>query len=176
MKERSVTFYQNPKVEVLFGFILNLPIPTKQDQFKPVTLTAVNEDTGEEIEVKNFYEKKGDKSSIHKMKNIIADLAQKAFVEKGIIKKPSLVEVVLSISVGEKRFKQVDIDNLSKTVLDGLTGSAFEDDSQVSSLIATKHVHPKTTDAIMIGVTELTENRQGFMGDIFLWSEKPWEK
>lgn len=175
MKEEFITYYQNPKVEILFGFYGGKPIPTKQDQFKPLKAFEVDEN-GEEIELKNFYEKKDDKSSIQEMKNIVAEYATEAFKEKGIIKKPSEVEVLLSFSVKEKRFKQVDIDNLSKTVLDGLTGVAFEDDVQVSSLIVNKHIHPMKIDAIFIGVTELTEKQKGFGSEIKLFGPKKWEQ
>lgn len=175
MKEEFITYYQNPKVEILFGFYGGKPIPTKQDQFKPLKAFEIDEN-GEEIELKNFYEKKDDKSSIQEMKNIVAEYATEAFKEKGIIKKPSEVEVLLSFSVKEKRFKQVDIDNLSKTVLDGLTGVAFEDDVQVSSLIVNKHIHPMKIDAIFIGVTELTEKQKGFGSEIKLFGPKKWEQ
>ena len=175
MKEEFITYYQNPKVEILFGFYGGKPIPTKQDQFKPLKAFEVDEN-GEEIELKNFYEKKDDKSSIQEMKNIVAEYATEAFKEKGIIKKPSEVEVLLSFSVKEKRFKQVDIDNLSKTVLDGLIGVAFEDDVQVSSLIVNKHIHPMKIDAIFIGVTELTEKKKGFGSEIKLFGREKWEQ
>jgi|GEM_PF-1068753 len=175
MKEEFITYYQNPKVEILFGFYDEKPIPTKQDQFKPLKAFEIDEN-GEEIELKNFYEKKDDKSSIQEMKNIVAEYAKEAFKEKGIIKKPSEVEVLLSFSVKEKRFKQIDIDNLSKTVLDGLSGVAFEDDVQVSSLIVNKHIHPMKIDAIFIGVTELTEKQKGFGGEIKLFGPEKWEQ
>lgn len=174
MKEKYETYYQNPKVEILFGFYGGKPIPTKQDQFKPLKVFEVDEN-GNEIELKNFYEKKDDKSSIQEMKKIVAEYASEAFKEKGIIKTPSEVEVLLSFSIKEKRFKQIDIDNLSKTVLDGLTGVAFEDDVQVSSLIVNKHIHPMKIDAIFIGVTELTEKQKGFGNDIKLFGPEKWK-
>ena len=174
MREKFVTYHKNPKVEILFGFYGGNPIPTKQDQFKPLKAFEIDEN-GNEIELKNFYEKKDDKSSIQEMKKIVAEYATEAFKEKGIIKKPAEVEVLLSFSVKEKRFKEIDIDNLTKTILDGLCGVAFEDDVQVSSLIVNKHVHPMKIDAIFIGITELTEKQKGFRNDIRLFGPEKWK-
>ena len=171
MKEEFITYQKNPKVEILFGFYGGKMILTKQDQFKPIKAFELDEN-GNEIELKNFYKKKDDKNSIQEMKNIVAEYATEAFKEKGIINKPSEVEVLLSFSIKENRFKQVDIDNLSKTILDGLTGVAFEDDAQVSSLIVNKHVHPMKIDAIFIGVTELTEELKGIGSEIKLFGLK----
>lgn len=174
MSEKGVIFYKNPKIEILFGFYGGNPIPTKQDKFKPIEAYEVDEE-GNEVPLKNFYERKEDKNSIQEMKNLVNEYAKEAFKEKGIIKNPANVEVVLSFSVKEKRFKEVDIDNLSKTVLDGLTGSAFEDDAQVSSLIVNKHVHKMKIDALFIGVTELNENNKGFRNEIKLFGEQEWK-
>lgn len=171
MSDDFIRFYQNPKVEILFGFYGGKPIPTKQDKFKPLKAFEINED-GKEVELKNFYEKRDDKNSIQEMKTIVAKYATKAFEKKGIIKKPSEVEVLLSFSMKERRFKEIDIDNLSKTVLDGLTGVAFEDDAQVSSLIANKHIHDMKIDALFIGITELTEEMKGFGSEIKLFSDQ----
>ncbi|SDI65467.1 RusA family crossover junction endodeoxyribonuclease [Winogradskyella thalassocola] len=170
MTGKYVTFRQNPKVEILFGFYGGKPIPTKQDKFKPLKAFEIDED-GNEVELKNFYERKDDKNSIQEMKELVSEYATEAFKEKGIIKRPANIEVLLSFSVKERRFKEVDIDNLTKTILDGLTGVAFEDDSQVSSLIVNKHVHEMKIDALFIGVTELTDENKGFGNDIKLFGE-----
>lgn len=170
MPEETVTFRQNPKIEILFGFYGGKPIPTKQDKFKPLKAFEIDED-GNELELKNFYERKEDKNSIQEMKELVGKYATEAFKEKGIIKMPANIEVLLSFSVKERRFKEVDIDNLTKTVLDGLTGVAFEDDSQVSSLIVNKHVHEMKIDALFIGVTELTKKNKGFGNDIKLFGK-----
>lgn len=174
MTKKSVTFYQNPKIEILFGFLGGKPIPTKQDKFKP--LKAFESDAvGNEIEIKNLYERKEDKNSIQEMKKLVSQNATKAFEKKGIIKKPAEVEVILSISLSERRFKEVDVDNLAKTILDGLTGVAFDDDSQVSSLMETKFVHKMKVDSLLIGITELTETNKGLSNDIKLLRDTKWK-
>ena len=81
---------------------------------------------------------------------------------------PNAVQVHLSISITEKRYFEVDVDNLAKTVLDSLNGIAFDDDSQVSSLIVEKHVHPMKVNGILISITKLTDERKGLQ---FKWEE-----
>ena len=85
--------------------------------------------------------------------------------------------------MNESRFEKVDLDNLSKTVLDGLKKVAFEDDAQVSKLICQKHITEpskiedeevnksfKQINSLFIGITGLTENRKGVLGDLVLYS------
>lgn len=74
---------------------------------------------------------------------------------------PSDVQVYLSISVNKKRYHEVDVDNLAKTVLDCLKGIAFEDDCQVSSLIVEKHIHKLNVNGLLIAITKITEERKG---------------
>lgn len=167
------TFYQNPKVEYLFGTFGYGPIPTKQDKFKPIDIIGVDE-SGKEKILKDFYQKKPDRDALIEFNHYIQKLAKEYFDEKTIIKKPQSVEVVLSMTINESRFKIVDVDNLAKAVLDCLIGIAFEDDSQVTSLICKKYIHPHNTDGILIGITRLTKNNLGFGSDIILCKPSKW--
>lgn len=171
MEEKSKTFIQNPKIDYLFGFLGTKPIPTKQDKFVPADVTKIN-DNGIEEELKIFYTKKPDADAVLEFTNELRNVASKVFTNGKRIDKPHLVEVIISISVTERRFKQVDIDNLTKCVLDALNSVAFEDDSQVSSIIANKHVHGMKVYAILIGITKLTNERRGFGDEIKLLGEK----
>lgn len=175
MSENNVKFYSNPKIDFLFGLYGGKPIPTKQDKFAPIEVTQINED-GEEEKLNNFYVKKPDINSVIEFNKNIQDVARKIFNKENIIKKPNEVEVIISISVTEKRFKEVDVDNLSKCVLDSLNQIAFDDDSQVSSLICNKHIHLMKLNAIFIGITKLSENRKGIQGDIKLFGTKEWSE
>ncbi|WP_217997202.1 hypothetical protein, partial [Croceitalea dokdonensis] len=74
MSSETVTFRQNPKIEILFGFYGGKPIPTKQDKFKPLKAFEIDED-GNEVELKNFYERKEDKNSIQEMKELVGKYA-----------------------------------------------------------------------------------------------------
>lgn len=163
MEDKYVTYRQNPKIDLLFGLYQIDPIPTKQDGYKPLRFFG--------IRLGNLFIRHMDKLSIKNAKDQVKSVALKAMEANGKtkIRKPKKAEVILSISMLGRRYKEVDVDNLSKTVLDGLTGVVFDDDSQVTNLIVNKHVHPMKTDAIFIGVTELTEERKGLSGDIFLF-------
>ena len=174
MEENFKSFYQNPKTDFLFGFLGGAPIPTKQDKFKPIQVMQVEEDGTEKL-LNDFYVKKPDESAIQEFTSYIQDLAKDIFKDGNIILRPSEVEVILSISVTEKRYKTVDIDNLAKAVLDSLNGIAYEDDSQIVSLICNKHIHPLKVNGLFIGITKLRPENGGFDRDIKLFSESPWK-
>jgi Holliday junction resolvase RusA-like endonuclease len=159
-KEKSVTFRQNPKIDFLFGYFGNLIVPTKQDGFKPIDVIETN-DKGEETVLKNFYIKNPETSSILKFREYIQGIAREKISKNNRINKPHNVQVHLSISITEKRYYEVDVDNLAKAVLDSLNEIAFEDDSQVSSLIVEKHIHPMKVNGILIAITKLTPERKG---------------
>ena len=175
MSKEIIKFYQNPKIDFLFGLYGGKPIPTKQDKFAPIEVTQMNED-GIEEKLDNFYVKKPNIDSVIEFNKSIQDAANEIFNKENIIRKPNEVEVIISISVTEKRFKEVDVDNLSKCVLDSLNKIAYEDDSQVSSLICNKHIHEMKLNAIIIGITKLTEKRKGIQGDIKLFGTKEWSE
>jgi Holliday junction resolvase RusA-like endonuclease len=159
-KKESVTFRQNPEIDFLFGYFGNLIVPTKQDGFKPIDLIETNEN-GEETVLKNFYLKNPETSSVIKFREYIQGIAKEKISKNNRINKPHNVQVHLSISITEKRYYEVDVDNLAKTVLDSLNKIAFEDDSQVSSLIVEKHIHPMKVNGILIAITKLTPERKG---------------
>ena len=174
-EEDVITYYANPKIDFLFGLYGGKPIPTKQDKFAPIEVTQINEN-GVEEKLNNFYVKKPDIDSVIEFNKSIQDVANKIFNEGNIIRKPNQIEVIISISVTEKRFKEVDVDNLSKCVLDSLNKIAYEDDSQISSLICNKHIHEMKLNAIFIGITKLTEKRKGIQGNIKLFGTTKWSE
>jgi len=174
MDEKIKTYYQNPKIDFLFGYAGGNPAPTKQDKFQPVEMMQVNEDGTEEI-LKNFYVRKPDRAAIVEFNNYIQQLAKRIIGNEGKILKPNEVEVVLSFSITENRYKIVDVDNLAKSVLDLLNDIAFEDDSQVVRLVCSKHIHPLKLNGLLIGITKLTSERQGICGGIQLFSGLPWK-
>lgn len=163
------TFRQNPKLDILFGLIDEV-IPTKKEDFKPIYVTTISENGEDEI-FKTLYEKKPTKKSVIKFEQKIRSILSNSYYRERIIKRPKHVEVVLSISINKKRFYDVDVDNLAKTVLDSLVGFIIEDDSQVVKLICTKHIHQNNTNAILIGITELTDERHGILGSLSLFTE-----
>ncbi len=163
-------FVKNPNIDFMFGYFGNQPILTKQDKFKPVQLTSITEDGKEEV-LNNFYVKNPDSDSLERFKSQIAGVASEVMGTDDLIKAPNEVEVILSITMKERRFKEVDVDNLAKSVLDSLIGIVFEDDSQVSTLLVNKSVHPMKVDSIMIAITRLSSTRNGYVGFIDLFKE-----
>ena len=170
----KMRIYSNPKLDFLFGLYGGEAIPPKHNQFKPIDVFEIDENGKEKI-LKDFYLRKPGKNAVREFQELIKQTAEKIFNETNRIKRPNQVEVVLSISLLEKKFREVDVDNLAKTVLDRLNKIAYDDDSQVSSLIVNKHIHPSKTNSIFIGITKLTEKRAGFAGDIKLFSSTKWE-
>ena len=164
MEEKVKTYRLNPNVDFYFGFISSKPIPTKQDKFAPIKIEKYYEI--DESVLNNLYVKKPEIDSVIEFNKEINKIASKIFTGKNKILKPNNVEVIISISVTEKRFNEIDIDNLSKCVLDSLNNIAFEDDVQVTSLIANKHIHPMKVNAILIGITKLTDSRNGLLSNI----------
>lgn len=156
--KKTKTYQQNPNIDYLFGYLGGEAVPTKQDAFKPVDLVEIDE-MGVETILKDFYVRKPETSSVKKFKEFIQNVANDVIKEK--IAMPNAVQVHLSISVTEKRYFEVDVDNLAKTVLDSLNNIAFDDDSQVSSLIVEKDIHPMKINGIFIAITKLTPERRG---------------
>ena len=166
-KKKFVTFRQNPNIDFLFGYFDGMEIPTKQDAYKPIDVVEIDENGAETI-LKEFYQRKPEKASIQNFKNFIKELTADRFKESDRIKMPDKVQVSLSFSLKEKRFFEVDVDNLSKTVLDSLNGIAFDDDRQVTSLIVDKHIQKMKVNGILIAITKLTEKRKGLQ---YKWDE-----
>ena len=166
-KNKFVTFRQNPNIDFLFGYFDGMEIPTKQDAYKPIDVVEIDENGAETI-LKEFYQRKPEKASVQNFKNFIKELTADRFKESDRIKMPDKVQVSLSFSLKEKRFFEVDVDNLSKTVSDSLNGIAFDDDRQVTSLIVDKHIHKMKVNGILIAITKLTEKRKGLQ---YKWDE-----
>lgn len=164
-KEKSITYRQNPKIDFLFGYFGEMPVPTKQGGYKPVEMIQTDEN-GIETIIKDFYVKKPDTQSIAKFKEYIQAITREKFNDSNIIKMPNDVQVHLSISINKKRYHEVDVDNLAKTVLDCLKGIAFDDDCQVSSLNVEKDVHPMNINGLLIAITKITDERKGLQ---FSW-------
>ena len=163
------TYRQNPDIDLLFGFF-GEPIPTKKEDFKPIHAVSVDEN-GVEVLLNDLYLKKPNKQSVLNFENKIRQMLTTTFSYFNKIMSPQHVEIFISISTNKKRFFDVDVDNLSKTVLDSLTGYVFEDDSQVVNLIAKKYIDKNDTNGILIGVTALTEKRKGLIDNVYLFRE-----
>lgn len=75
----------------------------------------------------------------------------------------------------QNRFKEVDLAKLSKSTWDCLNGIAFENDSQVTSLICRKKIYSKG-HGILISISKITSEKPGFGSHITLFKEGPWNE
>jgi Holliday junction resolvase RusA-like endonuclease len=119
-------------------------IPTKQDKFKPIVNKKLYHKTEdgieEELEGEFYVSNNKAKENLKKFEAKFIDCINKMLTEEHPYKSPLQLEVVMNIKMSEKRLKKVDVDNLSKSVLDFMTGKVFQDDSQVRSLFVFKDV------------------------------------
>jgi Holliday junction resolvase RusA-like endonuclease len=163
------TFVQNPEIDILFGYV-GSTIPSKRQDFKPIQMMAVFEDGREEI-LHNYYVRKPSTKSVQEFEQLIREEITSLLLHEKKIMKPSLVEVTISISLPKERYFDIDVDNISKTVLDAIKGYLIEDDNQVKRLICDKNIHPLNINGFFIALTKLTSDRCGLMGDFYLFSE-----
>ncbi|WP_285009613.1 RusA family crossover junction endodeoxyribonuclease [Pedobacter faecalis] len=170
----SYTIYQNPAIDHLIILTLGSPVPTKQDKFKPLKAFVQNED-GTEAPVANLYKKLEDTDMIKQFNEHVRKAAFEVFTVENRVKRPEQVEVIIHVSTLKRRYNEVDVDNLAKCVLDALNGIAFDDDSQVATLICQKHVHAMEVDGLLIAITKITPTRRGILGDPAIYSFNPWK-
>lgn len=155
---------KNPELDFLYGYIGGTEIPTKQDKFKPLEekdLFELIDGKLVKIDSKDLYQKKELKPT-HKdfetelRENLIKEVKGNS---KFPIKSPQKVEVILSIQMTEKRLKSVDVDNLTKSILDCMSGIIFDDDSQVVNVLASKDIHPLAPiNGLMFGVRKTKDD------------------
>ncbi len=170
LMKNYVEFIQHPEIDILFGS-MNQTIPSKKEDFKPVKVRHVTEDGIEKI-LNDFYLKKPSSKSVKEFENLIRDNILSTNLISKKIAMPSLVEVVITISLTKSNFFNIDLDNIAKTVLDSLKGLLFDDDSQVVNLIVKKDIHPNNTPGYFIAMTEIKDERKGLIGDLYLFSTK----
>lgn len=162
--EKPVVFYQNPAIDVLFGFMDEV-IPSKKEDFKPVEVIGVFEDGSQKV-LNDMYQKKPSSQSVANFEALIRHKL-KDFGIKFL--RPAVLEVFVGLTVPKEKIFDFDLDNIAKTVLDSLKGLLYEDDSQVIQLICKKDVHPMNTPGFWVAVTELKEGRVGLLGDVILY-------
>jgi Holliday junction resolvase RusA-like endonuclease len=133
MKEKEYIFYQNPFYHYVFGFASeNMRVPSRsRGKRKEAAKESVKEIAG------------------------ILDEMKEDYPEFPISKKHRLI-VVISITGSERYLETVDIDNLSKMVLDLMKSRIFQDDHQVYQLYMEKQVFH--TNGFLVGVKKIDKN------------------
>lgn len=170
MPSKKIVIRKNPKLDWAIALWGGDPVPTKQDKFKPLIgyQGIVNED-GVETILEELYVRNPDKKSIQDFETKLRDYIKENMTSAHPYKMPTEVEVILSFTITKKRFFEVDVDNLSKNVLDVMKGLIFDDDSQVVNLLASKHIHPYNTNGIAIAVNEITDKSKSWFDGIKLF-------
>ena len=167
----KIIMKRNAVYDWCVGFMGGATIPTKQDKFKPlIGYQGVLIENNKEVILNNLYVKQPDKDAVQEFEKEFREFISQKLEDKLPIKYPKEVEVVLVISVEKKRFFNVDVDNLTKTVLDCLKGLVIDDDSQIVNIYASKFIHPEGIPGIMIGLRELNEGNKSILEPPHLFS------
>jgi len=152
---------KHPELDFFYGFLGGKEITKKQDKFKQIFGKELYVKVGSEfkkVEDENLYLKKeseaGHKKFEEELKINILEIVKGD--SNFPIKNPQKVEAILRISMDEKRLNLVDVDNLTKSILDCMNGLVFEDDSQVLNILARKDINPiAPLNSLMIGVRKI---------------------
>lgn len=162
----QVTVTKDPDLDFFIGFLGGDKIPTKQDWYEPMEgfdLVLVEDGIETKLDDYDLYVKKRGKDVVKIFKKRLQDLVRENLKPEHPYKKPEPLEVIIDVSMEEKRLQEVDIDNLMKAILDSLNGLVYEDDSQIVSLLATKNVNGYfPINGLLIGVRRLTEKQSWF--------------
>jgi Holliday junction resolvase RusA-like endonuclease len=168
MPSKIVNIKKNPKLDWAVAMLGGPAVPTKQDKFKPLEgMHGVLQDGDEEKIFEQLYIKNPDKPAIEEFAKKLSAFLKENVNEEMPYKIP--VEVILCFTINKKRLFQVDVDNLSKNILDVMNGIIFEDDSQVVHLLAMKEVHAYDTNGLMIAVNKVNQQGGGWFGNIKLF-------
>ncbi|WP_114752803.1 RusA family crossover junction endodeoxyribonuclease [Pleomorphovibrio marinus] len=165
---------KHPELDFFIGFIGGPEIPTKQDKFKPLMgYKAILEDeegkTTDLSEEFDLYLKKKGKSNHQDFETKFKQQIKENLTDEHPYKKSVKLEVIVSISMQEKRLNSVDIDNLIKSVLDCFNGLVYEDDSQIVSVLGRKDVNgyfPR--NGIFVGIRKIIEDKESWFKNIKL--------
>lgn len=168
MPSKIVTIKKVPQLDWAVALLGGPAIPTKQDKFKPlIGMQGVLQDGDTEQIFDQLYIKKPDKPAIEEFEKKLAAFLKENVNEEMPYNFP--VEVILAFDINRKRLFEVDVDNLSKTVLDAMKGVIFQDDSLVVRLLAMKDTHPMNTNGLMIGVNKVEKPNEGWFSKIKLF-------
>lgn len=154
---------KNPELDFFYGTIGDIPIPTKLDKFKPldeIDLYVKQEDIFTKIDNKDLYRKKEVPPTHKEFETQLRENLKKEVKDNPEfpIKSPQKVEVILTVQMTKKRLNSVDIDNLTKSVLDCLSGIEFDDDNQVINVLASKHIHSFSKNGFLLGLRKISDD------------------
>lgn len=162
-----------PTVDFFIGFFGGPVIPTKQDKFKPIIADSVVITKGDVTEPLDkgldFYVKKKENNSHKEFEDGFRSQIVKELKEEHPYKLKQKLEVIISVSMTEKRLREVDIDNLTKSILDCFNGAVYEDDSQVINVLASKNVNEVAAlNGLMVGIRKIDSINDSWFKNIKL--------
>jgi len=156
---------KHPELDFFIGMMGGPEIPTKQDKFKLLDKEIYHKDGDEfiKIEEDDLYLKKQGKDSLQVFEKNLREIIKEQVTEAMPYASEIKLEVIVSVSMKEKRLKVVDMDNLLKSVLDCLNGLVYTDDSQIVNLYGSKEVNEAIPlNSLMIGIRKLNDNYSWF--------------
>ncbi|MBB5645913.1 RusA family crossover junction endodeoxyribonuclease [Pedobacter cryoconitis] len=168
MGSKIVTLKKVPNLDWAVALWGGKPVPTKQEKYKPlVGYQGIMQDGETEKIFDDLYIRNPDKDIVQEFEKKLGNFLRENITDEMPYKMP--VEVILAFTINKKRFFDVDVDNLCKTVLDAMKGIVFDDDSQVVRLLALKDTHPFDTNGISIGVNKLEDVSKGWFNKVHLF-------
>lgn len=175
---------KNPEFDFFVGYLGGFDdIPTKQDKFKPITYHTVlgydEEGNETKIEGELYIGNPKKRAGQKKFEEYFIDLVKSNLGEEHPYKNPLQLEVIISIKMSEKRLKEVDIDNLIKSILDCMNGLVYEDDNQVRSVFASKYViidgFVPQVSGVQVGVRKL-DVRESWLAGVEMYTIREYDK
>ncbi len=166
---------KNPGLNFFVGFIGGPEIPTKQDKFKPLKgFRVILEDEGKRTDLSQEYDiyiKKKGKANIQEFVQKFSQQIKDNLSDEHPYSRDTKLEVIVSVSMDEKRLKEVDIDNLVKCVLDCFNGLVYEDDSQIVNILGSKDVNSFfPANMLFVGIRKIKDNNESWFKNIKLAS------
>jgi Holliday junction resolvase RusA-like endonuclease len=162
-----------PGIDFFIGFMGGTVVPTKQDKFKPLTGYQVFlDEKGETKDLSGEFElyiKKKGKGNHKEFEEKFKEQIKENLTDEHPYPKEVKLEVIVSVSMDQKRLNAVDIDNLIKSVLDCFNGLVYEDDSQIVSIYGIKDVNSLIPiNALMVGIRKLSDKNESWFKDVKL--------
>ncbi len=163
---------KHPEIDFFIGFFGGPIIPAKQDKFKPLVGYDVIIEEDENKQVLNGYEvylKQKDKNIVREFEENFKQQIKEQLTDEHPYTTDIKLEMIISVSMDEKRMKEVDIDNISKSIIDCFNGLVFIDDSQIQSLYTHKTVHPMLQlNGLMVGIRKINNKNESWFKNIKL--------
>ena len=144
MKTKS--YQANPYFDDLLVF--EKSVPTSQDKFKPHKCDNCTTEN-----LYQSYSKKNKTDFVQEIKNLLNTNLIKDWPYSGNI----LIQ--FSISDTPQRIKEIDLDNLAKTVIDSLKDTVFKDDNQIIAIVGDKHIID-TQDILKFGTNDGVDHKE----------------